>query len=196
LSLGLLCGGCATTPQVKVSAEIVNPEEAKRRSVVVVPDFFMDDPSEADKIAGLLREQLVANGFKVQEAESEAQLVVVPTIERSKPTNTVARPAPRARRPIDVPSGLGQGNMTESANALRQLGFEFATGAAPENLEAGLMVTAVTREAWFQTLADQPSEIPRVWRIVAVTPLEKEDVTAKLVQAVGSKLKELPTGRP
>jgi hypothetical protein len=81
--------------------------------------------------------------------------------------------------------------MMESQNALRNLGFGFESEPAPEQLKAGLMVTAVTREAWFKALLNEKTEIPRVWRIIAVSPIKKEDVTPKLVEAVGSKLNEV-----
>jgi hypothetical protein len=195
-SLGLLLGGCASAPQVKVAAEVFNPEEAKNRSVAVVADLYMDDPIEAGKLAGLIRSQFTANGFKVQETENEAELVVVPTMERSKATTTGATPFPRASRSFDLSYGLGQANMMQSQNALRNLGFGFESAApAPEQMKAGLMVTAVTREAWFKALKDEKSEIPRVWRIIAVSPLKKEDVTPKLVEAVGSKLNEVAGGK-
>jgi hypothetical protein len=195
-SVGLLLGGCASAPQVKVAAEVFDPEEAKNRSVAVIADLYMDDPVEADKLAGLIRNQLTANGFKVKETENEAELVVIPTIERSKPTSTGAAPLPRAWRSFDLSYGLGRANMMESQNALRNLGFEFESAApAPEQLKAGLMVTAVTREAWFKALLDEKTEIPRVWRIIAVSPLKKEDVTPKLVEAVGSKLSEVAAGK-
>ena len=195
-SLGLLLGGCASAPQVKVAAEVFNPEEAKNRSVAVIADQYMDDPAEADKLADLIRNQLTANGFKVQETENEAELVVIPTIERSKPTSTGTAPLPRAWRSFDVSYGLGGASMMESQNALRNLGFEFGSAAPePEQLKAGLMVTAVTREAWLKALLDEKIEIPRVWRIIAVSPLKKEDVTPKLVEAVGSKLNQVASGK-
>ena len=191
-SLGLLLGGCATAPRAKVAAEVFDPEKAKSRSVAVVADLYMDDPAEADKLAALMRSQLTANGFKVQEGENEADLVIVPTIERSKPDSAVATPFPRAWHTSDLSYGLGQANMTESQNALRNLGFGFGpSGPAPEQSKAGLMITAVTREAWFKGLLEEKTEIPRVWRIIAVSPVRKEDVTAKLVEAVGSKLNEV-----
>jgi hypothetical protein len=56
------------------------------------------------------------------------------------------------------------------------------------------MVTAVTREAWLKAL-DEKIEIPRVWRIIAVSPLKKEDVTPKLVEAVGSELNQVASGK-
>jgi hypothetical protein len=190
-SLGLLLGGCVTAPQVKVAAEVFNAEQAKNRSVAVIADQYMDDAAEADKLAGLIRNQLTANGFKVQETENEAELVVIPTIERSKPTSSGTAPLPRAWRSFDRSYGLGQANMMQSQNALRNLGFEFGSAPPPEELKAGLMVTAVTREAWFKALLDEKIEIPRVWRIIAVSPLKKEDVTPKLVEAVGSKLNDV-----
>ena len=200
LCLGLLFAGCASTSQVKVAVEVTSPKEAKSRSVAVVPDAYMEDPVEADKIAGLVRSQLTANGFKVYETENEAELVVIPTMERSKPGATGAAPLPRSWRSFDLSYGLGRGGMMESQNALQSLGFEFGSAPAPDALRAGLMVTAVTREAWFSALMNDKTEIPRVWRIVAVSPLKKEDVTSKLVEAVGSKLgrsyQREPSGDP
>ena len=195
-SLGLLLGGCVSAPRAKVAAEVFDPEKAKSRSVAVVADLYMEDPAEADKLAELMRGQLVARGFKVQETENEADLVIVPTIERSKPTSTGTAPLPRARRSYDLSYGLGRANMMESQNALRNLGFEFEPAApAPEQLKAGLMVTAVTRQAWFKGLLDEKVEIPRVWRIIAVSSLKKEDLTVELVEAVGSKLSEVAGGK-
>jgi hypothetical protein len=191
-SLGFLLMGCASAPTVKVATEVFDAEKAKNRSVAVVADLYMDDQDEADKLAGLIRNQLTANGFKVQEKENEAELVVIPTMERSKPPSAGTTPPPRAWRSFDLSYGLGRANMMESQNALRNLGFEFAYAApAPEQLKAGLIVTAVTRETWFKALPDKKTEIPRVWRIIAVSPIKKEDVTPKLVEAVGSKLNEV-----
>ena len=196
LCLGLLFAGCASTSQVKVAVEVTSPKEAMSRSVAVVPDAYMEDPVEADKIAGLVRSQLTANGFKVHETENEAELVVIPTMERSKPGATGAAPLPRSWRSFDLSYGLGRGGMMESQNALQSLGFEFGSAPAAEQLRAGLMVTAVTREAWFNALLSDKAEIPRVWRVIAVSPLKKEDVTPKLVEAVGSKLREIADGLP
>lgn len=190
-SFGFLLVGCASAPRVKVAAEVFDAEKAKNRSVAVVADLYMDDQVEADKLAGLIRNQLTANGFKVQETENEAELVVVPTMEHSKATSTGAAPLPRALRSFDPSYGLGRASMMESQNALRNLGFGLESEPAPEQLKAGLMVTAVTREAWFKALLNEKTEIPRVWRIIAVSPIKKEDVTPKLVEAVGSKLNEV-----
>jgi len=198
--LCFLLWSCATAPQVKVAAEVVNPAEAKSRSVAVVADSFMDDAAEAEKLAGLIRDQLVSKGFKVQETENEAELVVIPTIERSGPANAAAAPLSRMRRPFEVSYGVGQSSLMESQNALRDLGFEFGSLPAQEQPKVGLMVTAVSREVWSKALLEQQTEIPRVWRIIAVSPLKKkEDVTPKLVEAVGSKLSEVtatPTEKP
>ena len=83
-SFGFLLVGCASAPQVKVAAEVSDAEKAKSRSVAVVADLYMDDQAEADRVAELLRTQLTASGFKVQETENEAELVIVPTMELSK----------------------------------------------------------------------------------------------------------------
>jgi hypothetical protein len=191
LCLGLLLAGCVSTSQVKVSVEVFSPKEAKSRSVAVVADAYMEDQVEADKVAELVRSQLTANGFKVHETENEAELVVIPTMEHSKPGAAGAASLPRSWRSFDLSYGLGRGGMTESQNALRSLGFEFDSAPASEQLRVGLMVTAVTREVWFSALLNDKAEVPRVWRLIAVSPLKKEDVTPKLVEAVGSKLSEV-----
>jgi hypothetical protein len=195
LCLGLLLAGCASAPQVKVAVEVLKPEEAKSRSVAVVADQYMEDPAESDKLAELVRSQLTANGFKVHETENEADLVVIPTLERSKPTSTGTARVPRAWNSFDLSYGLGRSGMTESQNALQSLGLEIGSVPPPQQLRAGLMVTAVTREGWATAVPDQRAEIPRVWRIIAVTSLKKEDVTPKLVEAVGSKLNEVVSGK-
>jgi hypothetical protein len=190
-SLSSLLVGCASAPQVKVAAEVSDAGKAKSRSVAVVADLYMDDQVEADRVADLMRTQLTASGFKVQDTENEAELVIVPTMELSKASSSQPTRLPRVWRSFDLSYGLGQANMMESQNALRNLGFGFESESAPEQLKAGLMVTAVTREAWFKALLDEKTEIPRVWRIIAVSPVKKDDVTAKLVEAVGSKLNEV-----
>ena len=193
LSAFVLCfllWSCATGPQVQVVAEVVNPEQAKSRSVAVVADSFMDNAVEADMLAGLVRDQLASKGFKIKETENEAELVVIPTIERSEPANTAA-PPPRMRRPLDVSPGVGQSSLMQSQSAMRNLGFEFVSFPEQEKPKVGLMVTAVSREVWSKALLEGQTEIARVWRIMAISPLRKEDVTPKLVEAVGSKLIEV-----
>jgi hypothetical protein len=161
------------------------------RATAVVADLFMDDAVEANTVAELVRDQLASRGFKVKETDSEAELVVIPTVERSKTAGAEAAPAGRMRRPFDVSYGFGQSSLMESQNPLRNLGFEFETLPAPEQPTVGLMVTAVTRETWFKALLEPPREIPRVWRIVAISPQKKQDITPQLVEAVGAKLNEI-----
>lgn len=191
LGMCLTLWSCATTPRVRVTAEVDDPAQAQSRSVAVVADLFMDDAAEADRIAGLVRDQLASQGFAVKETENEAELVIIPTIERSKPADAAAAPPARMRRPFDVSQRVGQSSLMESQNALRNLGFEFGSLPAEEQPRVGLMVTAVSKEVWFKALVESQREIPRVWRIMAISPLKKQDVTPKLVEAVGSKLSEI-----
>ena len=53
------------------------------------------------------------------------------------------------------------------------------------------MVTAITKDVWLNAPLASESEIPRVWRVVAVAPLNKQDMTTKLVEAAGAKLSEI-----
>ena len=190
LALCLAPLGCATTPRVKVTAEVADPGRAGSRSVAVVADSFMDDSAAAENVAELLRQQLVLQGFNVKQTEDEAELIVIPTIERSASTSGTTVP-PRMRRPFEVSQGLGQTSLMESQNAMRNLGFEFGTLPDQEQPRIGLMVTAVSREAWSTALVEPQTEIPRVWRIVAISSVRKQDVTSYLVEAVGIKLSEI-----
>jgi hypothetical protein len=188
----LLFWSCATGSQVKVVAEVANLQQAKSRSVAVVPDLFMDDPEKADRLAQLMRDQLASKGFQVKDSEDEADLVVVPTIEQSRPVNSaVTARGPKMRRPFDVSYALGQSSLMESQNALRNLGFDFGTLPEQEQPKVGLTVIAVSREVWLQGLLEPRTEIPSVWRIVAISPLQEQDVTLQLVEAVGAKLNEI-----
>jgi hypothetical protein len=194
---GLCCAvwGCATGPRVKVVAEVVDPERARSRSVSVLADSFMTDTVEADNVAQLVRDQLSSQGFAIKEFEEEAELIVIPTIQRSAPAAT-ATAAQGMLRPFDIPYGPGQTSLMESQNAMRNLGFEFGTLPVQEQPRVGLMVTAISKEVWMNVPLASESEIPRVWRVVALTRLSEEDVTAKLVEAVGAKLAELITTPP
>lgn len=195
LGLSLTFFSCATTSQVKVTAEVIDPGKARNRSVMVVPDSFMSDPAEADVVAELVRGKLAALGFQINDTEEKADLIVIPTLERSAPTATSRIPF-RMRRPFDISYGAGQTSLMESQRAMRKLGFEFRTVPEQEEPRVGLMVTAISKDVWLNTALASESEIPRVWRVVAIAPLSKEDMTTKLVEAAGAKLSEITTAPP
>jgi hypothetical protein len=192
LGLSLTFFSCATTSQVKVTAEVSDPGQAANRSVMVVPDSFMSDAAEADMVAELMRGQLASLGFKVTDTDEKAELIVIPTLERSSPTATPRVPF-RMRRPFDISHGAGQSSLVQSQRAMQKLGFEFRTVPEQEEPRIGLMVTAITKNVWLNAPLASESEIPRVWRVVAVAPLGKEDMTTKLVEAAGAKLSEIAT---
>jgi hypothetical protein len=192
LGLALTIFGCATTSRVKVTAEVSDPGQAGNRSVMVVPDSFMSDSVEADTVAELVRAQLASLGFKINDTDEKAELIIIPTLERSSPTTTSRVPF-RMRRPFDISYGAGQSSLMESQRAMQKLGFEFRTVPEQEEPRIGLMVTAITKDVWLNAPLASESEIPRVWRVVAVAPLSKEDMTTKLVEAAGAKLSEIST---
>jgi hypothetical protein len=193
LALSLTFLSCATTSQVKVTVEVINPEQARSRSVMIVPDSFMSDTAEADTVAELVRGQLASLGFQINDTEEKAELIVIPTLERSAPGATPRVPI-RMRRPFDISHGTGQTSLMESQQAMRKLGFEFRTLPEQEEPRIGLMVTAITKDVWLNAPLASEAEIPRVWRVVAIAPLNKEDMTSKLVEAAGAKLGEIATG--
>jgi hypothetical protein len=190
LGLSFTFFSCATISQVKVTAEVINPAQAGSRSVMVVPDSYMSDATEADTVAELVRTQLASLGFKINDTEEKADLIIFATLERSTPGATSRVPL-RMRRPFDISHGTGQTNLMESQNAMRKLGFEMRTLPEQEQPRIGLMVTAISRDVWLNAPLVSESEIPRVWRVVAIAPLTKEDMTAKLVEAAGAKLGEI-----
>jgi hypothetical protein len=190
VGLSLTFFSCATTTRVKVTAEVIDPEQARSRSVMVVSDSFMSDAAEADVVAELIRGQLAASGFQITDTEEKAELIVIPTLERSSPTATSGIPL-RMRRPFDISHGAGQTSLMESHRAMRKLGFELRTVPEQEEPRIGLMVTAISKDVWLNAPLASESEIPRVWRLVAVAPLSKEDMVTKLVEAAGAKLSEI-----
>ena len=190
LGLSLTFFSCATISQVKVTAEVINPAQAGSRSVMVVPDSYMSDATEADTVAELVRTQLASLGFKINDTEEKADLIIIATLERSTPGPTSRVPL-RMRRPFDISHGTGQTSLMESENAMRKLGFEMRTLPEQEQPRIGLMVTAISKDVWLNAPLVSESEIPRVWRVVAIAPLTKEDMTTKLVEAVGAKLGEI-----
>jgi hypothetical protein len=190
LGLSLTFFSCATTSQVKVTAEVIDPAQAKSRSIMVVADSFMSDAAEADTVAELVRGELASLGFKINDTDEKAELIVIPTLERAAPTGTARVPI-RMRRPFDISQEVGQTSLMESQNAMRRLGFEFRTPPKEEEAKIGLMVTAISKDVWLNAPLASESEIPRVWRVVAVAPLNKGDMTTKLVEAAGAKLSEI-----
>jgi hypothetical protein len=189
---GLCCvlSACATSPRIKVVGEVVDPERARSRSVSVLSDSFMHDPVEADNLAQLVRDQLSSHGFSISESEENAELIVIPSIERSAPAEapTAAR---RMLRPFDIPYSPGQTSLMGSQNAMRNLGFEVGMLSVQEQPRIGLIVTAISKNVWLNAPLASEGEIPRVWRVVAIAPLTKEDMTTKLVEAAGAKLGEI-----
>jgi hypothetical protein len=190
----ILCS-CATAPRVKVTAEVVDPAQARNRSVMVVADSFMSDAAEADTVAELVRGELVTLGFQVNDSEEKAELIVIPTLERSAPAGTVPTPT-RMQRPIDISHDVGRTSLMGTQTAMRNIGFQVETPSAQEMPRIGLMVTAVSKEVWLNAPLVSENEIPRVWRVVAVASLNKEDMTTKLVQAAGAKLGEITATPP
>ena len=76
LGLSLAFFSCATTSQVKVTAEVIDPGQAANRSVMVVPDSFMSDTAEADIVAELVRGKLAALGFQINDTRKRPSLLL------------------------------------------------------------------------------------------------------------------------
>jgi hypothetical protein len=190
LGISLIFCSCATGPQVKVTAEVIDPAQAKSRSIMVVADTFMSDAAEADTVAEIVRGQLASLGFKINDTEEKAELIVIPTLERAASTGTARVPI-RMRRPFDISPEVGQTSLMESQHAMQRLGFEFRTLPQEEEAKIGLMITAISKNVWLNAPLASEGEIPRVWRVVAIAPLTKEDMTTKLVEAAGAKLGEI-----
>ena len=186
-------GGCATTPPPEVRTDIIDPKAAGRRSAAIVPDQFMNDKAVAKRIADSVGRELAAKGFKVRDAEGDAELVVIATLARSRPTR------PAAPRPVETGSTtIGQDSrslagMTGSRTVEQNLRpLDGAVVRPAGTTEVGLMISAVRKEDWFSSAAAEG--IPKVWRIIVVAQAGRdgrEDVTARLVEAAGSGLDQV-----
>ena len=77
-----------------------------------------------------------------------------------------------------------------------RFGFEFGMLSVQEQPRIGLMVTAISKDVWLNAPLASEAEIPRVWRVVAIAPLTKEDMITKLVEAAGAKLGEIASVPP
>lgn len=178
-----LLTGCATTPQITVRSDVLDPAAARSRSVAVMSDFYMENPAEADRLAQQLRQTLKEQGFKVGSSEMDADLIVVPTLARSEKTVPV-RVAPRQSL---ISSSFGQPGMQVGSGDFGGVGFPTTPYQQPK---IGLMISAVTRQNWLQA-ASAGEEVPRVWRVTAVAATSQNsarDVTPLLLEAAGPDL--------
>lgn len=155
--------GCATPPQVDVKSEILDSSAARSHSVAVMSDFYMENPSAADRVADQVRQVLKDQGFKVGSSEMDADLIVVPTMAKSQPLDT---PHAAANRPPLISSSFGQPGMTQGSGGFAG-GVDIPT-TTYEAPKVGLMISAITKENWLRA-ATAGEDVPRVWRVTAVT---------------------------
>ena len=189
VSLGVfaLLGGCATTPPVTVKSDILDSAAARSRSVAVMSDFYMENPSEADHVAAQVRQELKDQGFKVSSSELDADLIVVPTLARSERPVAPAHVAPRVS--LLAPSSFGQPGMMQGSRDMSGID----TPSEYQIPKVGLMISAVTKENWLQT-ATAGANVPRVWRVTAVTEASRnssKDLAPALLRAAGPDLAKI-----
>lgn len=179
-----LLSGCATTPQVTVKSDILDSTAARTRSVAVMSDFYMENPTEADHVAAQVRQELKDQGFKVSSSELDADLIVVPTLARSE--RPVSHTPAASRVSLIAPSAFGQPGMMQGSRDISSID----TSSEYQIPKVGLMISAVTKENWLQT-ATAGTNVPRVWRVTAVTEASRnssKDLAPSLLKAAGPYL--------
>jgi hypothetical protein len=186
--------GCAGTP-IEVKTEVVNPAEAGKRSVAVIPDPYMDDLTVSKKLADLVRSEMTQRGFRVSQSENTAELVIIPHLISSGSGDTLAKlinPAPRINL---ISPNMGEAGMMQKAATLGELPeSENPQPAAPHD-QTQLMILAVQEDVWRKALNINQLRIPQVWRISVYVPTDfsakGKEVTAEMVEAAGPRFAEI-----
>jgi glycosyltransferase involved in cell wall biosynthesis len=91
VATAILCSGCAVTP-LEVKSEVVNPAEAGKHSVAVIPDPYMDDLTAAKRLVDLVQKEMTLRGFRLSQSEDTAELVIIPHLTSSTSEDRPAKP--------------------------------------------------------------------------------------------------------
>jgi len=150
--------GCVS-PKATVESEVLNPKTAALRSVYVATDLALDDASLAKKLSEEVATEAKRQGFTVVASESDAKLVLLPTITRME-TRAEASSLGSVRIRSE-PSN--QGLVARGAD------FSLQRPSQPRKREVrtAMLITAVPGAAWIA--ANPEAELPKVWSVLAVT---------------------------
>jgi hypothetical protein len=193
VATAILYSDCAVTP-IQVKSEVINPAEAVKRSVAVLPDPYMDDLGVAERLADLVRKEMTQRGFRLSQSEATAELVIIPQLISSTPEDTSAKPVNPVPRINLFSPNLGEPGMMLSGGALGDLPPLESQPVLPEN-QIQLTILAVEEDVWHKALNINQLRIPQVWRISVFVPTDfspkGKEMTAEMVEAAGPRFAEI-----
>jgi len=193
VATSILHSGCVVTP-IEVKSDVVNPAEAGKHSVAVVPDPYTDDLTAANKLVDLVRKEMKKSGFRLSQSEDTAELVVIPHLTSSTSGAGSAKPVtPLATLNLINPN-VGEPGMMQNGGALGELPLLEDRPAVPQE-RIQLIVMAVQLNDWRKALIVNQLKVPQVWRISVFAPTDfsakGKEVTTQLVEAAGPRFAQL-----
>ena len=197
VATGIFYSSCAVA-LVEVKSEVLNPPEAAKRSVAVIPDPYMDDLTVANKLADLVRKEMSQSGFRLSPSQDQAELVVIPHLIASAATagERPAKPANPVPRINLINPSIGEPGMMQNGGPLGELPPVEARPALPlpqDQIE--LQILAVQQDVWHRALNINQLRIPQVWRISVQVPTyftpKGKELTAEMVEAAGPRFVQI-----
>jgi hypothetical protein len=193
VAIAVLYSDCAATP-IAVKSEMLNPTEAGKHSIAVLPDPYMDDLTAAQRLVDLVRMEMTRRGFRLSQTEKTAELVIIPCLTAPNSGDPPAKPLTPVPRINLIGANLGEPGMMQKTWTLGELPqLENRPPPAQERIQ--LTILAVQEKAWHEALNINQLKIPQVWRISVFLPTDfsakGKEVTAEMVGAAGPRFAEL-----
>ena len=193
VAIAILYSGCAVTP-IEVKSDVVNPTEAGKHSVAVVPDPYMDDLSAANRLVDLVRKEMKQSGFRLSQSEDTAELVIIPHLISSTSGDRATKPVNPVPTLNLINPNIGEPGMMQNRGALGELPLLENRPALPQD-QVQLIVMAVQQDDWRKALIINQLRVVQVWRISVFAPADffakGKEVTAELVEAAGPRFAQL-----
>jgi hypothetical protein len=172
----------------------VNPTEAGKHSVAVVPDPYTDDLTTANRLVDLVRKEMKKSGFRLSQSEDTAELVIIPQLASSTSGDRAAKSVNPVATPNLISPNMGEAGMMQSSGALGELPLLEDRPALPQD-QIQLVIMAVQLDDWRKALIVNQLRVPQVWRISVFAPsnfsAKGKEVTAQLVEAAGPRFAQL-----
>jgi len=177
-----------------VKSDVVNPAEAGKHSIAVVPDPYMDDLAAANRLVDLVRKEMKQSGFRLSQSEETAELVIIPQLTSSTSGDMSAKPVNPVPALNLINPNIGEPGMMQNSGALGELPLLENRPALPQD-QIRLIVMAVQLNDWRRALIVNQLRVPQVWRVSVLAPADfsakGKEVAAELVEAAGPRFAQL-----
>lgn len=193
VAIAFLYSDCAVTP-IEVKSEMLNPTEAGKHSIAVLPDPYMDDLTASQRLVDLVRIEMIRRGFRLSQTEKTAELVIIPYLTAPASGEAAAKPLNPVPRINLISANIAEPGMMQNTGTLGELPqWENRPSLTQERMQ--LTILAVQEEVWHKALNINQLRIPQVWRISVFLPTDfsakGKEVTAEMVGAAGPRFAEL-----